>query len=1046
MHEFQSRAVAQALSSLKRWSEEPASAERGDVIVAHLWESQLSKGHVERALVTQDKWSKLNGVRERALYISRSLGHLKQAPIAVSMPKLCPAGGHSIEVLTEVQAVAARLMTPGGPIRRLILQIPPGAGKTCTYLSVIAQFLGNGHSIVIVGDDDVFAVFKEGLRQCPARVQRRMATADGKSAPPETVYLRDINPHMSAFCAVKSQGGNPKLQGSPFQCDPDALAWIDTRVYFFNFVMAGNWMQAWSERRANAKGQVVNSMYHEVNPFSSKLLLVIDEAHKLAVPSMEQTTERWKAAAALFPKYLASLGKDKGSNPYILVGTATVNTTQMPTLSLCLPRVVKGYTDPALFVDDDVSKPPRLNLHAYLLPSSGFVRVADRVTLTSFPPLGFEAEALVLPVKGLKERLERYRGFSEAAPKKGAKSARDDVGHPCPVSVQALRDAAHHIYEPVDTEENRKRLLDIWSNVVFIVDTSRDYRYYPTADVPYPALRAVGLPSASRADEYLRLLEKPQGSARWTEVSQFADQTRLMSLVQGCLDGEPLDLALIESLAPKWEALAADLLTDPRLRGRTMVYPGVYNRRGCDDNYYLLLLAFYLRAKLRPYVRRHCAAGVKEHQLITLESALHGSGEAERSAAPAIYIVGDSAEGKYLEREIAGRLQAAAAAAEEGKAPRAEDLVVAMSTRAFRERQYNRYNDEACPGAGDAPPQAAGNTIIILAEGGHKALDLKCTSNGCILSTMPGGKFQQTQGRVRRSCAFRTLPDTKLWTVHVRVYLLWAEGCLRQGPVLDQALHSFYHAQYQIIRYLEMIEAMAGIGCSNWELYSNWKATFKDFERYPQGGFKCEHDADPGERSALNQNLWDFFFCSGRQVRRGISGDVSADYVTKSAQGACSEEHVVEPQSARSAIAAVKEMFAHPNLRAELTETRRRHVSPARAPEARPGSAGQSSARALSSRPEARLTSRPKTERRAISLTRESPSRAANRRVARGESATAAPESRILVSSSMPSGARRASSVAPPVSLRQALEEMRRRVQASVDAAGSKWEYSRRPE
>ena len=1029
MHEFQSRAVLQALASLKRWSKEPDNNRASDVFTTQLWRSHI--GHSERALLRTEKWAELKSVRERALYISRSLGHHKQPRVTTSMVKLCPRSSGKIEVLTEVQAVASRLMTPGGPIRRLILQIPPGSGKTCTYLSEAAQFLGNGHTIVIVGDDDVFSVFKEGLRQCPARVQRRMVGPDGKSVPSETVYLRDINAHMSAFCTMKS-GASPNLQGSPFTCDSDAFSWIDTRVYFFDFVMAGNWMQAWSERRTNAKGQAVKSMYHEVNPFSSKLLLIVDEAHKLTVPSMEQTTERWKVAAALFPKYMASLGKDKSSNPYILAGTATVNTTQMPTLSLCLPRVVKGFTDPVLYLDDDVGKPPRLNLHTYLLPSSGFVRSAREVALMSFPPVGLVAETALVPISQLKERLEKYKGFGqdEAASKRYAKKE-NGADHPCPVSARALREASYEIFEPIDTEENRRRLLEIWSGVVYIVDTSQDYRYYPTTNNPYPTIRTVAVPGGERGEEFLKLLEKPKGAlARWTEVSQFADQTILQNLVQSCLDGEPLDLALVEFMAPKWRAVAEDLTTDPRLRGRTMIYPGAYNRKGCDDNYYLLLLAFYLQAKLRPYVRRHCSA--KEHQLITVESALRSSGEEARSDAPAIYIIGDSAEGKYLQREITSRLRAVEAALEDGRRPRAEDFVLALSTRAFRERQYNRYNEERCPGPSHVPQQAAGNTIVILAEGGHKALDLKCTSNGCILTTMPGGKFQQTQGRVRRSCAFKELTDApELWSIDVRVYLLWAEGCLRQGPVLDQALHSFYRAQYQIIRYLEMIEAMAGIGCSKWEMYSNWKATFKDFERYPQGGFRCAHDVDPNERNSLNQELWDFYYCSQAGVRRGVSGDVTADYVFRSALGTCAGANGPAPKTARGAIEAAQEMLMQSiKLHAYKLPAPRKHALPGLA-QIRTASPPSNPPRLET--PPARKMSL-KTERPPTDLPLRSSAATTNLMspVSRNE----APAERRSFSFVL-KRPRGGSSAFP-----QALQEMKRRVQKTVDVVGSKWDRS----
>lgn len=926
---FREIAAAQALGAMRRWLKAvPQTGADRSLLTTHLWLSSAVAGQpsafaAEQSMLRASRWASLRTVEERARYISRALGHRKQERVTPSMPKLCPKGGGSIAVLNDVQAVAPRLMTPGGPIRRLLLQIPPGAGKTCTYLGVMAPFVGNGHTIVVVGEPDVFLAFKGGLRACPARVFRRMLLPDGRSLAPETtVYLRDINPGMSAFCTLKTEKMTKELQGDPFECDADALTWLDTRVYFFDYVMAGNWMTAWAEQKKNKQGKDIVSKYHEINPFSDKLLLIVDEAHKLGIPSLEATTERWKAAAALFPKYMASLGKDKNTNPYILVGTATVNTTQNPVLSLCLPRVVKGFTDSRLFVDDDITQPPKVNLHTYLDPAQGFVRIATSVKVSAVAPpraVGDAEESAVLPVKAVKDRLTTYRGFAsdaEAAAKKGgAADKEEDLTHPCPVSAKALRDAAYFIYEPVDTAENRKKLLDIWAGVAYIVYMSKDFRYYPTTNEPYPMIRSVPLPEGTRAhpqSDYVKLLEKPKSSARWTEVSQFADKGVMVGMVKACLQGQPLDLEHVEFLAPKWKGVAEDLIEDKRLRGRSMVYPGTYNRADCDDNYYLLLLAFYLQAKLRRFVGKHCP-GAKEHQLVTLESVVRPDQEAPRSAAPAIYILGDPTEGKYLGSTVAAHLKAGAAAVEAGRVPDAEDLVFMLSTRAFREKQYNRYNAEVCPGPDHVPQQAAGNAIILIGEGGHKALDLVCTSNGLILSTMPGGKFAQTQGRVKRSCAFKKLMDaTSLWHVNVRIYLLWAEECLKGGPVIDQILHSFYHAQYQIVRYLEMVEAQAGIGCSNWELYSEWRKTFADFDGLPEGGFRCAHDLEPGERHVRNKESWSFFHCAAadqdpllapaEEIRRGPAGDVSPEAVSASTHGTCSRNAAAPLETAQGAI------------------------------------------------------------------------------------------------------------------------------------------------
>ena len=458
---FQTTATAQALASFKRWSNLKTMSQKFSVAIA-LWEGNVVAGTVgnytaEQHMLKIERWINLHTVEDRARYMSTALGHRKQPQVNEKMPKLCPdpTSHEGIQILTDVQAVAPRLLTPGGPLRRLLLQLPPGAGKTCTYVATIAQFLGNGHTIVIVCDDDTMQVFKDGLRDCPARVVQRMRGPDKNPLPEETVYLRRINEHLNEFCVLNCKDTNPALQyDSSFKC-PGGATWINTRVYFFNFTMAGNWMDNWTANKTSSK---TKSMYDEINPFSDKLLIVVDEAHKLGMPTLEKTTARWQAQVTLFPKYMASLGKDPTQNPYILCGTATVNTTPMPTLSLCLPRVIKGKMDARIFKDDDVTKAPKIDLHNYLNPSFGFVRIKKEFLADQFPLPGHEGERKRLIVKQLSNRLEKYKGFDMDKPT-GKNKEKEDLAHPCPLTAEARLNASFFIYEPVDNEENRKKLI-----------------------------------------------------------------------------------------------------------------------------------------------------------------------------------------------------------------------------------------------------------------------------------------------------------------------------------------------------------------------------------------------------------------------------------------------------------------------------------------------------------------------------------------------------------------------------------------------------------
>ena len=884
---------------LKRWISEceTSACHKGIYEISEkLWNSSFSEGRVHSSgpksgAFNESSWASLKTPQQQARYTTRILGgHQRIPPSSMRANKNeCPTGGGPIQHLDPVQLEPSKILYPGSVVRRLIVQLPPGAGKTCLYLDVMSKFIGRGYTIVVVGDPDIFIAFQKNIRNCPTLIPRRLKRADGSILDDgDKGYeqkLSSVNPGMDAFCALKGDARVKKnLQGPQFNCI-NADSWIDTKVVFFDFVRAGNWMEAWS---AGSEGK--KSKYHAINPYSSKLLLVIDEAHKLGIPSQEQTTPNWKRKAALFPKYLHSLGTMAEENPYILAGTATVNTTTLPSLSLCLPTVIKGVSRPSLWVHnpENFAGKPQLNLHTYLDPNQEFVKERKNIRLRSVPPTGKMIEEIEMPVAALTQRLDFYKGFqqSSASLSKAGGQKDSNRAHPCPVTIADMHNSAQKIYDPIDTKENREAIFNIWGNVAFVVDQSHDYRYYPKTDDPYPLLRGVEIPNG---DEYVRFLKDSRGHSRWTELSQFANQNVLKTMVQDCLQGNPINIARVEIFAPKWKAAAEDMMNDPQLKGRTMIYPGAFFRTDCDDNYYLLLLAFYLQAKLKPKLNQ--TFHQTQHQIYTLDDLKHG-GEAQRrqdpkgKTVPGIFIVSDSSEGKYKSNDIKKHHTSLNVSMSTKRTLNAADVVCALGETQTRARQLQVYNKQGCPGAENLlPMQSANHDIIIIAEGGHKSLDLECTTNGLILSTMPGGKFEQTQGRVKRRCAFKNIPlRTDLWKVHVRVYLLWEPHCLQNGAVIDQALHRFYEEQHKIIRYLEMLEAMVGIGCSKWELYSNWKKHFQEFGKLKLGGFRCVHDKDTSSLHKQNEEIRDMYYCDYGYystsetplIRHGIAGDVDA--------------------------------------------------------------------------------------------------------------------------------------------------------------------------
>jgi hypothetical protein len=107
------------------------------------------------------------------------IGSHGEAAVKPGAPSRCPRGESAKFTLTELQRAAQRLFYPGcpGPMRRIMTELTPGMGKTCIYMEVIAKFMGKRNpdtgdffDIVILGDDEVFSAFFNGMGRCPAAV------------------------------------------------------------------------------------------------------------------------------------------------------------------------------------------------------------------------------------------------------------------------------------------------------------------------------------------------------------------------------------------------------------------------------------------------------------------------------------------------------------------------------------------------------------------------------------------------------------------------------------------------------------------------------------------------------------------------------------------------------------------------------------------------------------------------------------------------------------------------------------------------------------
>jgi len=231
------------------------------------------------------------------------IGTHAEAAIRPDAPSRCPSGKKETIRLTELQRAAQRFFEPGcpPPMRRIMVELTPGMGKTCVYLEVISKFLGKRNpetgaffDIIILGDDEVFSAFNK-LRDCPARVNIEEIVqwnedVTGAGLDRQVLYKRDdptkpfpssnlidkkylplkaVNPgdgplcslnttlHRPAAAAVrpKTKGNAPKPKAppkaketpleerkNPNQCSEDAWLWRGTRVIMIPYATAAKWV------------------------------------------------------------------------------------------------------------------------------------------------------------------------------------------------------------------------------------------------------------------------------------------------------------------------------------------------------------------------------------------------------------------------------------------------------------------------------------------------------------------------------------------------------------------------------------------------------------------------------------------------------------------------------------------------------------------------------------------------------------------------------------------------------------------------------------
>lgn len=826
-------------------------------------EDQFAQEKNGQLQISAVAYKEAHGMKAKAEYLTDLIDGLAEGKIPKGAPKQCPPpGSASINHLDPPQLVPKMLITPESPLRRLLVVQPPGSGKTCIMIDILANFLDLPYKIIIVGDADIFLSVQSNLRKCPAKVGAEL--------------LRERDPKAPDWCVLNSNAKQNILpEDHRLHGCSDSFKFKNATIYWLDYVRFGNWLDTSSPQGNKARKKT--SKYGD-SPFTENTLILMDEVHKLAVPSDEQATARWKVSALYVGKQLFQAGRDPATNP-IVVGFTATPIIDDPAQVICLATVFKGHTDPGIFKDAAMTQlrvPPK----SFYDPAMKFVQEVKDVTILE--PGTHGKYPRKVPIRVLQNQLKENRCIQagvvsnkdQTTKKGGSLKAAALAGHPCPVGESDRAKAVTQVYRL--TEAAVQPLVNLFSNLFFVVNSAADPRKFPEM---LSRQRLVPAPPG-----YKEAIGEgmTQGDASWAELSNFANPRWLKGYVRRRLIGHEHtqeDTEMIEANAPKWKALARDLTKKATLGGKTAVYVGAKSIEGvCSSSDFLFGLGLYLRHAVG-YSDGTTESFNKMNQE-EAESRSSSYNSEDSKQGPPLFIFADKTPDILMPKKAEGR-----------EVYRPQDLPLLAGNEEFRKQQLSGFNAAPCTG------EAGGSTasdyaIILLGYEAYKAIDLECASNMVRLVVQPHGRGEQTYGRARRSCSFRRVADTSRWMVNLLTYVIEDPSC--QNYDCDCILGSFFNAQAQLQEEILGLVRGCSIGCTNFKEFSQWS-----------NPVHCILDAKASGKTSSEQEQRQMYYCSfdgapgasppPAQVKRGTSGDVSMDMVLETAGSFCDAHHLAPP-------------------------------------------------------------------------------------------------------------------------------------------------------
>jgi hypothetical protein len=764
-------ARAQAAEEAKR-----AASGAGASFHKELWDSSRRLGvRAEDDPMVQDKNAQLkisqelfgraHSPRQRAQYLADLIDGIPDGKVPRDAPSACTARA-VVEKLDPPQIVPKMLITPTSPLRRLIVVQPPGAGKTCIMLDIMANFLTEDYNIIIVGDPDIFSSVRSDLRKCPARAPGGLLRERNKDK---------ADPWCALYSNARREFFDPKE--APKDCE-GGEKFGKARIYWLTHVLFGNWL-----KRKHAKYMKDD----KDNIFKSNTLILMDEVHKLTAPSEERASPSWRESLLYVGEKLFEATRDPVPDKKLfVVGFTATPIIDDPVQAICLATVMKGHTDPSIFTDKAMTK-LRIDPKKFYTPE--YVEPVATIPVVE-PGSGTERH---METEKVQEILREHRCIHVPPEKKGkaASDASSPVAHPCPVGAAERAKNLLSVYSlKPPTAQDLERLF---ANLFFVTNNTADPRKYPDL---FETSRLVSYTPAfalAAADA----LKKHAGKLAWQEVSNFADPSALRDYVRRRLAGAhhtPEDSTMIEHNAPKWRSLAHDLGQRKDLGGKTAVYLGARTVSGAATSTdYLFGLSFYLQAKL----------GYRDGTVPGYAEAV--AGEHRPATSPTIYMMADEAEEKDVARAK--------------KAGGPDSRLVSVASKESRSHQLKAFNMSPCVGQVSGGDIATHYSVLLLGYEAYKALNLICVSNLVRMVLQPSGKELQTVGRARRSCAFAAVPKRD-WRVNALTYIFHDRTC--PDADCDCLLGSFFSAQAILQNQILRILRGSSIGCSNFKAYNQW--------------------------------------------------------------------------------------------------------------------------------------------------------------------------------------------------------------------------------